>query len=461
VIDSEQIRERFIARAPAALHSLIERFAARGAACQLVGGSVRDLILEREIEDWDIATDATPEEVAALFERTTLLHARHGTTQVRVGDRAFEVTTYRVDGPYSDGRHPDFVRFSSDLSEDLARRDFTINAMAYDPIRGEFIDPFGGLGDLEGKILRTVGDPDQRFREDALRLLRAARFVAHLELTVDAATHRALAREAKGIDRIAGERIREEILKILKADRPSVAIEILRECGILARILPELQAGFRVPQNEFHAYDVYDHSLAACDHSPRDKPLVRLAALLHDVGKVPCREERDERVTFYGHERIGARMVESRLRRLRFPNRELRHVTHLIDQHMFHYEEEWSDSAVRRFIARVGVDSLGDLFDLRVADSMAKGPNEDPPEDLGELKKRIDDEIAKENAFTIRDLAVTGNDLKKRLNIDEGPLVGRLLGMLLQHVLEDGEANRRETLMKRAEALLREERNGK
>ncbi len=439
---------------------MVEKFGAHGHACHVVGGCVRDLLMDREIQDWDLATDARPEQVAALFDRTTLLHARHGTTQVRIADQTYEVTTYRVDGPYSDGRHPDYVRFSGHLEEDLARRDFTVNAMAYDPESHQLIDPFGGRADIERRMLRTVGDPKQRFREDALRLLRAARFAAVLDFAVEAKTRAAMAAMANGIDRIAAERIREEILKTLSAPRPSVALEILRESGVLERIMPELSAGHGVPQNEFHAYDIYAHGLVSCDHAPREKPLVRLAALLHDVGKVPCREEHDGRVTFYGHERTGARMVETRLRHLRFPNRELQHVTHLVEHHMFHYESQWGDAAVRRFIARVGTENLSDLFDLRIADSRAKGPEGEFPEDLEAFRRRIEDELAKDRAFTIRDLAVTGRDLMAALHLEEGPLVGRVLRRLLDFVLEEGGVNDRERLLARAATLVEDEREG-
>jgi len=449
--------ERFRVAAPPALMELVTRLGDAGFDAVVVGGPVRDLLLDRPVVDWDVATSASPTEVAARFERTTLLHADHGTTQVRIGSTHFEVTTYRVDGPYSDGRRPDFVNFTRDLGEDLARRDFTVNAIAYDPIRTVVTDPFQGVEDLDRRVLRTVGRPEDRFREDALRLMRAARFVAILEFELAAGVAAAMQREAPGLDRIAPERIRDELQKLLGARVPSTGLELMADTDLLARVLPELDATRGVTQNEYHHYTVYEHSLRAADAVDTAMPLVRLAALLHDVGKPPTRQVRDGRVTFYNHERVGAEMVAARLRFLRYPRRDVDIVTHLVAQHMFHYAPDWSDAAVRRLIARVQTEHLDNLFALRVADTLAKGPDAEPPEDLPELRGRIEREVNRETAFRVQDLAVSGRDLMRELALGEGPEVGRILGRLLDHVLERGVANSREALLSEARRIVDEE----
>jgi poly(A) polymerase/tRNA nucleotidyltransferase (CCA-adding enzyme) len=447
------LAQKFRDAAPTELIELCERLRSDGHRAVVVGGSVRDLLMGRDVADWDVATSARPEQVEALFDRTTLLHARHGTSQVRIGDRSFEVTTFRIDGPYGDGRHPDFVRLTDRLEDDLARRDFTVNAIALDPYDAALIDPHDGSADILARRIRAVGDPSVRFREDALRMLRAARLAGVLGFDVDPAILQAMRTEGALLSRIAAERVREELMKMMGAERPSVSIRILADTGLLDIVLPELSAAAGVTQNEYHAHDVLTHSLVACDHAPRAKPLVRLAALLHDVGKVPARAVREGRTTFYDHERIGAAMVRRRLHELRFPNREVEHVAHLVERHMFHYEPEWTDAAVRRFVARAGVENLPDLFDLRYADSLAKGPEGEAPADLEELKRRIRRERERESAFTVRDLAVSGDDLMSELGIGPGPDVGRLLRELLMHVIDHDGTNTREALLARAREI--------
>lgn len=354
------------------------------------------------------------------------------------------------------------MRFTNDLHRDLARRDFTVNAIALDPLSGRWTDPFGGRADVVGRRLRTVGDPGARFREDALRLLRAARVAALLDMTVDPATRAAMQAEAAGIDAVSPERVRDELGKMLATPRPSVALRLLEASDLLARVLPELESTRGVGQNEFHAYDVYEHTLRTIDAVPEaSDPRLRWVALFHDVGKVPTRAVRpDGRVTFHGHERESEALARRRMERLRFPKRDVRFVTHLIRHHMFHYESTWTDAAVRRFVARVGEEGVEPLFVFHAADRAAKGPEEPPVTELAELERRIQRERAREVAFRVRDLAVSGSDLIDELKLAPGPKIGTLLDELLEAVIEGRSPNERSALLAVARAALEKESDG-
>ncbi len=419
----------------------------------LVGGGVRDLLLGRTPSDWDVATSAEPDQAMALWPHAVPTGMRHGTVTVHEGGEPIELTTYRLEGPYTDGRRPDWVRFEANLEEDLRRRDFTVNAMALDPGSDTLVCVDGALEDLEHRVLRTVGSPAERFGEDALRLMRAARFAATLEFALDPQTEAAMAPLAATLEAVAAERIRDELLKLLGAPRPSVGLEILRRTGLLGHVLPELLEGVGVSQNRYHAYPVYEHTLHAVDAAPADQPRVRLAALLHDVGKPRTRREVDGEGTFHRHEVVGARMADEVLDRLRFSGKERRHVVHLVREHMFHYTPEWTDGAVRRFLARVGRESLPDLFTLRRADRVAAGMGKDPSVGLDELQQRIEAVIARDDAVSIADLAVDGRALMEGLGVGPGPQLGRLLGRLLDRVIEDPGLNTRERLLEIARTL--------
>ena len=271
--------------APREVLHLAERLRAAGGQAWVVGGAVRDLLLGREVHDWDLATDLPPERTTSLFPRTMEVGARFGTITVLIREASYEITTFRRDGLYSDARRPDEVRYAEHLEDDLVRRDFTVNALAWDPIENRLADPTGGLDDLDARLLRAVGDPVERFTEDGLRLLRAVRFAAQLDFEIEAETYRALVLCAPRLERIAAERVRDELEKLLLAPRPSSALLLLQETGLLRRILPELSACYGVPQNRHHAYDVFHHTLAAVDAAPPDNRIVRLAALFHDTGK--------------------------------------------------------------------------------------------------------------------------------------------------------------------------------
>ncbi|MFW6086550.1 MAG: CCA tRNA nucleotidyltransferase, partial [Myxococcota bacterium] len=354
---------------------LCRRLRQAGYGAWVVGGSLRDLLLGGEVGDWDLATSAQPAEVKKVFRRVIPTGIQHGTVTVLFEGGSYEVTTLRGETTYTDGRHPDRVYFVEDIEADLARRDFTGNAIAYDPVEDVTCDPFGGLADLERRVLRAVGDPRERFSEDGLRVLRAARFVATLEFELDPSTERAIAPAIETFRKVSHERVREEWLKALRAREPSRAFEVMRRTGILEVTLPELLAQVACEQNRYHAYDVWTHTMACVDAMEGDA-IERLAALLHDLGKPRSRSVSDKTGdhTFYGHERIGADMAQRWLRDYRFSNEERDKVVRMIRHHLLGYSPEWTDAAVRRFIKRVGKDLIDPLLRLARADAGAAEP---------------------------------------------------------------------------------------
>ena len=425
-----------------------------GGRTVLVGGTVRDVFLGRAPHAvFDVATVVRPDEVQRRFERVEPLGLAHGTVLILVGDLQIECTTFRREGAYPDARHPERVEFTDDLGADLARRDLTVNAMAFDPETGELVDPFHGLDDLVAGVLRAVGDPVARFHEDALRPVRLARFAATLEMSPEPATRAAMATAKERATRVAVERVRVELEKLMGAPRPSIGWELLRESGLLELWMPELTRGYGVTQNRWHAWDVWDHNLHTCDAAPADKPRVRWAALLHDVGKVATRVVRDGEATFYEHERVGAEEADAILARLRFPNEEREAIVRLVREHMFDYRQEWGDAAVRRWLRRVGVDNVADLFDLRIADAIGNGTRPPLIGGLEALRERIERELEKEQVLHVRDLAVDGRDVMRLLDLPPGPAIGRVLERLLEEVIEDPAVNVRERLLARLEEM--------
>ncbi len=429
----------------------------KGYECYLVGGSVRDLLLGFDVYDFDFATNARPEVVSRLFRRVIPTGIKHGTVTVLMKHGTYEITTYRSEGQYTDGRRPEQVTFSDTLQEDVLRRDFTINGLAYDLVEMEIIDYAGGLDDLSAKLIRTIGNPLERFSEDGLRTYRACRFAARLKFRLDDDTFNAISETLHVAEKVSVERIRDEIMKMLEAEIPSIGLEYMRNSGLMAQCMPELAACYGVEQNKYHMFDVYYHSLYSCDSAPADKPLVRLAALLHDIGKVPTRRVGDDGdYTFYNHEVIGTRMVRKLMRRLKFSNDDVARVTNLISNHMFHYTPEWTDGAVRRFMRKAGLDNLEDLFDLRLADRAGNGMREGMPEPIKKLQKRIGKIIEAENAFTVRDLDIDGKVLMDEFKLKPGPVIGKVLNELLEKVLDHPELNRRDTLMEMAGEVLKD-----
>jgi tRNA nucleotidyltransferase (CCA-adding enzyme) len=438
-------------RIPEPILELVRRLRESRREGYLVGGCVRDLLRGVRVSDWDIATSAKPEELLRIFPRAIPTGIKHGTVTVPTASGPCEITTFRVEWGYSDARRPDRVEFVSRIEEDLARRDFTVNAMAWDPAERREVDPFGGRADLRSKLLRAVGDPIERFREDGLRPVRAARFAATLEFAVEPATERALGEARDQVARVSPERVRDELMKMLGAPRPSRGFEVLRCAGLLPILLPELAACVAVPQNRYHAYDVYYHTLHTVDAAPVEKPMVRLAALFHDIGKPLTRVDRgNDEATFYNHQFEGTRLAEQMMARLRFSGEAIERVTHLVKHHMFDYRPEWTDSAVRRFVQKVGPDQIADLFDLRIADNIGNGLKTGFPHYLEELRGRIEGVLASRQALTLSDLAVDGEDVMRELDIPPGPLVGRILDRLLEDVVEDPSLNERVRLLRRA-----------
>jgi putative nucleotidyltransferase with HDIG domain len=429
-------------RLPAEVTHVLGTLSAAGHEAALVGGCVRDLVRGFQPGDWDVTTSAPPEIVARLFPETTWTNI-FGTVTVRTGTLEVEVTTYRSESGYTDGRRPDEVTWATDITDDLQRRDFTINAMAWvaDDLpagRGHVVDPFGGRDDLVAGILRAVGDPERRFTEDALRLLRGVRFATTLGFGIEPGTQDAMERLAPTAARLSGERIRDEMFRLLAWDGPTApAFELMERLGILSLILPELAALRGVEQGKLLGGDALDHSLRAADALPANDPLLRLTGLLHDVGKAPTASGGH----FIGHEVVGAQLVEHRLEALALPRADITRATHLVRHHMILYGPEWTDAAVRRFIGRVGPGQpMADLFALRRADTAASAGPEARDAAAAELEGRVA-ALQGSAVLSVGELAVNGSDLMRELNLAPGPEVGRLLDVLLQAVLDDPSRN--------------------
>jgi len=450
-------------RIPGVVKEFGRVFRDAGFQCYLVGGAVRDILLARPHTDYDVATNAVPAQVVPLFRRVIPTGIKHGTVTVPFKGITFEVTTFRTETGYSDGRRPDSVTFAPSIGEDLARRDFTINAIAYDLDSDRVEDPHDGRADLKRRLIRAIGDPAERFREDGLRPLRACRFAAQLGFTVDPATLAAIPGALDILARVSAERVRDEILKILESPVPSVGLALMKESGILAVVLPELLEGDGVVQGTLHCYDVFWHSLHACDAAPPGSPVLRLAALLHDVGKPRTRGTApDGRPTFYGHEKVSEEMTRAILERLRLPNSVIKDTAHLVAHHMFNYQDEWSDAAVRRLVSRVGEGSIKDLVALRRADQigMCTENAERFPQGLSDFAHRVDEVLGADRALTVSSLAVNGRDIMERLGLPPGPRVGVILQELLESVLEDPALNEKEKLLEIAGRMWRQRLGG-
>ncbi len=441
-------------RVPADVVAVCQRLRQAGHQAHLVGGGVRDLLLGRAPSDFDIATSLPPERVLALFGEGFAIPTglQHGTVTVLTGPegsrRPVEVTTFRGEGAYIDGRHPSSVSYVSSLEEDLSRRDFTMNAVGYDPIDDRVTDPFDGRGDLARRLVRAVGDPVARFREDGLRPMRAVRQATQLGFEIEAATLAAIGQTLDVFVKVSAERVRDELLKLLAAPRPSVGLELMRITGLLGEVMPELLEGVGVTQNRFHKFDVYRHTLAVVDETPGEA-IVRLGALLHDVGKPRARQPREGapgEFSFFRHEVVGAEMADAICRRLKLSTADRERVVAIVAHHMFFYSPDWTDGSVRRFVQRVGTDTLPALFALRQGDIAGRGFGEDPEGELGELRRRIALVAAEDAALRVTDLAVDGRDVMRILGTGPGRMVGTVLEHLLERVLDDPNLNRKEIL---------------
>lgn len=416
----------------------------------IVGGCVRDTCLGKEPHDWDICTQANPEEVIKIFKglghKVFPTGLQHGTVMVVIGGAGFEVTTFRKDGEYSDGRHPDKVEFTSDLCTDLSRRDFTMNAMAFSPTTG-LIDPFGGQEDMRKGVIRCVGDPGKRFREDALRILRAVRFASVTGYEIEVSTLAAMRSEAKGLKKVSQERKQKELVPLLQGGSTR---KVLVEYGdILAEVIPEILPciGF-VQNNPYHPYDVWEHTAYAVALSPQSDWLVRLALLLHDIGKPECYQEDEAGVGhFHGHGKVSQGIAESILMRLRFDNETVAKVTELVGIHDRSIEA--TPKAVRRLISQIGSEQFFRLMDIRTADICAQASDlivgrMEKVKKLREIGWAIVDD---KPCLSIKDLAINGHDLIAA-GIKPGPEIGRKLKSLLDNVIEDPSLNEKEILLK-------------
>ncbi|MEK7608808.1 MAG: HD domain-containing protein [Patescibacteria group bacterium] len=448
---------------PTEVAQTTSRLTEAGFQAYLVGGCVRDLIIGREPKDWDVATDALPEEIQKVFP-DHVYENRFGTVAVKTGSedpklKIIEITTFRIEGVYTDHRHPDEVKFAKTIKEDLARRDFTVNAIAYRPegaAKGEFVDPWGGEEDISGRVLRTVGVPEERFTEDALRLVRAVRFSIELDFELDMNTRRAIEKLAGTLEAIAKERIRDELIKILLSPRAAQGIILLEELDLLKFVLPELREGLGVDQNLHHIYTVFEHSTRALDYAAKEQYslLVRLASLLHDIGKPSTKRGQGKTATFYGHEVVGAKMAIRALDTLHFPKDFIEQVAHLVRCHMFYYNVgEVTEAGVRRFLRRVGSEYVDDLMKIREADRIGSGVPKAVPYKSRHLLFMIDK--VKADPISPKMLKMNGDDLMALLRIDPSPKVGQILAILLDEVLKDPSLNTKEYLKGRALELYR------
>lgn len=433
---------------------------AAGFEAYLVGGCVRDLLLKKDPKDWDLTTNATPEEVQSVFP-DSFYENDFGTVGIKIETEdprlaVIEVTPYRTEGKYSDARRPDSVSWARTLSEDLERRDFTVNALAYDVEREALVDEHGGQEDLRKKILRAVGNPEQRFEEDALRMMRAVRLSAELGFAIDTETSGAIVKSAPHLGRISKERIRDELVRTLETPTPMQAIFLAQRLGLLKYIAPDLERGIGVTQNQAHSYDVFEHLLRTMQHAAdKDWSLaIRIAGLFHDVSKPETRRWSDEKKdwTFHGHEVVGARVAKKVLADLRFPKELSEKVVKLVRWHMFFSDpDQVTLSAVRRTIRNVGEENIWDLLNLRICDRVGTGRPKEQPFRFRKYKSYVEEALRSPTSVGM--LAIDGNALQERFDMKPGPRIGWILHALLEEVLEDASKNTPEYLGARVEAL--------
>ncbi|MBD3300618.1 MAG: HD domain-containing protein [Candidatus Moranbacteria bacterium] len=419
----------------------------------LVGGCVRDILLEKKPKDWDIATNATPDQMLKIFPES-FYENKFGTVGIkdRKTKSIVEITTYRTEKNYKDHRHPLTVKFSKNINEDLERRDFTINAMALDPFSKKIIDPFKGQSDLKNQIIRSVKNPDQRFREDALRLIRAVRFANELNFKIDPPTYASIIKNSGLLQKISKERIKEEFNKIILSKTPAEGIELLRKTGLLKQIIPELTNTLGVKQNLHHQRTVYDHILHTLRNCKSKKLSVRLAALFHDIAKPQTKRGHGPKSTFYNHEYASAKMVRRILKRLRYSEKIIKHTSLLVKNHMFYYEvDKVTPSSVRRLISKVGRKNIQDLMDLRIADRLGSDCPKAKPYKLRHLEYLID-KVSKD-PVSVKMLAVNGNLLHQKAGVEKGPKMGAILDVLLSKVLENPKNNNQNFLIREAKKL--------
>lgn len=434
-----------------------------GFSTYLVGGAVRDLLLGRAVKDWDLATSAKPAEIETLFPKTFYNNDFGTVTVVNEGEedetlKNIEITPFRLEGKYSDSRHPDEVKFSDNITDDLSRRDFTINAMAYRTSTGEWLDPFGGIKDLKDSLLRAVGDAQTRLTEDPLRTMRAVRLAAELELKIEPRTTEAIKKTAHLLAKISKERIRDEFIKLLMSKQPMLGLKLMVELGVMEQVIRETLESVGVEQNGDHIYDVWEHTVRVVQHSAdRDWPLhVRLAALFHDIGKPRTRRFSEEKkdYTFYGHEVVGAKMAKKIMVELKFPVKLTETVEKLVRNHMFFTDiDKITLSAARRIVAKVGADNVWDLMKVRACDRIGMGRPKEAPYRLRKYESMIEEAMRAPTSVTM--LKIDGNDLIKDLKLKPGPKIGYILHALLEEVLDNPELNTKDYLLNKSSELLK------
>lgn len=427
-----------------------------GFKAYVVGGCVRDLLLGKEPEDWDVATNARPEEIQKIFPENFYENKFFTVTILTSSEnpklKEIEVTTFRSDHKYADRRRPGEVRYAQTIEEDLSRRDFTVNALAL--LGSKLIDPCGGEKDLKAKIIRAVREPEERFREDALRMMRAVRLAAVLNFKIEEKTKKAIQAHSQLLQEISAERVRDELQKIIMADHAKEGIELLYELKLLTYIMPELQEGYGVQQNKHHKYTVWEHNLASLEYATKQKwnSAVRLSALLHDVAKPRVKQGTGPEATFYNHETVGAAMAKQILSRLKFPGKDIKKITKLIRYHMFYYNvDEVSESSVRRLVRKIGPENVEDLLRLRMADRIGSGVPKAQPYKLRHWQYMI--ERVARDPLSVSMLAIKGDDIMKLLGMRPGPKIGWFLHILFGEVLDDPPKNDKVYLENRLKEL--------
>ena len=434
---------------PKTVLKIIETLQNSGFEAYVVGGCVRDIILEKDPKDWDITTNATPEKIQSLFEHTAYENT-FGTVCV-INDnekeeslKVIEITPYRKDGKYTDKRHPEKITFSKTLDEDLKRRDFTINAMALDPSENKLIDNFNGINDIAQSTLKVVGNAKERFSEDALRLLRAVRIATELDFSIDKETALAIQDLAETIKEISIERVRDEFIKIIKTKNPMRGVILLNELGLLQHIIPEVELGIGVEQNQAHRYDVYEHNLRTLQHSAdKDYKLeIRTASLFHDIAKPHTKEwnDKNEDWSFHAHEVVGAKITDSIMKRMKFSKKFREDVVLLVRWHMFFSDpDKLTLSGVRRMVGRVGEIKIWDLIDLRKCDRIGTGRPKEQPYRLRKFVSMVEEVIR--DPVSVKMLKINGQDLMKIIKEEPGRKIGYILSILLEKVLENKDLN--------------------
>jgi tRNA nucleotidyltransferase (CCA-adding enzyme) len=454
------------------VNKVLDQLKNSGFEVYVVGGSVRDVLIENSIKDWDFTTNATPDKIVELFPES-FYDNQFGTVGITVEELiqqfdlgsydsqadnlklsdVFEITTFRTESSYSDHRRPDNVKWGKTIDEDLMRRDFTINALALKKISDndyELIDLYEGQKDLKNKIIRAVGDPHERFEEDGLRMMRAVRLASQLGFSIEEKTLDAIKQQSKSISKISWERIRDELLKLLVSKYPTDGLKLMFSTGLLDYILPEMVKTVGVVQAGHHTKDVWHHSIDAVAACPSLDPIVRLATLLHDVGKPVAYRKLNGKITFYGHEVVSGRLAKKIAERLHLPNRDQERLYLLVRYHMFAYDSHMTDAAIRRFIRKVGLENINDMMMLRIGDRVGGGSKQTSWR-LRELQERIGNVLY--TPMQISDMKVSGHDIMEILGIKGGPKIGQVLKTLFDEVIEDSEKNERQYLLGKIEKL--------